>query len=370
MPPRPASALVHHMDASGPVELLSPNQGAATLGSWDVERSARWCIAQWQVIGSVAPRLIALAESRDGLGSSTEAMRRLRDRAMAVELFARMQARWASRISHALSASCVPHALLKSAAVRYSYPLPWMRCGYDVDVGVAQNHIQRGQAALEELGFVPAEWSHAHKTFVQPDLQRRAVVEASHYELGFLARRVVARDTTEEQRQAIKRDTETWSKHPLWRINKEGDVECHMTVDVHHGLCLNISVEPLLEQSTKTTSGLSVPSRAWQLFHSIYKIYWEGVHEYRKGLYQYADLLRLLRDIAEDGASEVVALLRRHELAVAGFYVLRRVPMEWGLHLPTPLAELVRECASAPQRGLPSEHNDWGDMWPKLWGVR
>jgi len=106
------------------------------------------------------------------------------------------------------------------------------------------------------------------------------------------------------------------------------------------------------------------------VFHLIFKLYWEGVHNYRKGGYQYADLLRLIEHLSNKAALSLIDLLEKYRLEAAGYYVLRRLDTEFHFRLPPSLKEFIRVTSIAPSNEFPNEVNDLGDMWPKIWGYR
>lgn len=110
-----------------------------------------------------------------------------------------------------------------------------------------------------------------------------------------------------------------------------------------------------------------MPSLPWLAFHVIYKLYWEGVHAYGKGLYQYADLCRIVRCMSASDMEGLVVLLDEANLRAAAFYVLRRLPTDFGTTLPAILAQYVRDCGK-PDHCDAVACNDLGDMWEKAMG--
>jgi hypothetical protein len=108
----------------------------------------------------------------------------------------------------------------------------------------------------------------------------------------------------------------------------------------------------------------------WAAFHLIFKIYWEGVHNYRKGAYQFADLVRLSPKLQGREVSRLADLLEQYGLEAAGFYVLRRLEPTFGATVSPELRALIDRLAVPPADRFPEEVNDLGDMWPKIWGVR
>jgi hypothetical protein len=324
----------------------------------------------WQVIPLTGPRLLAWASPK--LGQSPSAIA-LRDRMASVVNFARVQLKVCERFIHALHAAGVPYALLKGSAVRFTaYADPTDRCGKDIDLLTPRRYLGLAQQVAGDIGFVASQWNPEMKRFHRADPVRRAEVEAEHYELGFLVRRQVVDGLLSEDEAAIRRDMPS---HYLWHEANDGRLACYVSTDIHHALSLDLPAEDLFHtvRTVRTEAGaISVPSPAWFTLHVIFKLYWEGVHTYKKGLYQYTDLLLHMRLMSERDQRELLELLAEHQLEVAAYYVLRRLETDLGETFPDILVEFLEQQAFTPQgeevdaRAL----NDMGDMWPKLWGYR
>jgi hypothetical protein len=103
----------------------------------------------------------------------------------------------------------------------------------------------------------------------------------------------------------------------------------------------------------------------------IFKLYWEGVQRYRsRGVYQFADLVRLIEQIEGDVATKFFRLIEQYDLEAGAYYVLRRLETDFGLKLGPDLRDFLTRASVPPADYLPSEVNDMGDMWPRLWGFR
>jgi len=126
------------------------------------------------------------------------------------------------------------------------------------------------------------------------------------------------------------------------------------------------------KSSTVAWNGLDihVSPPEWILYHLIYKIYWEGVHHYCKGAYQYADITRLIPVTTKSVLERLLKLLDRYTLQVAGYYVLRRLKTNFGMILTPEIEEFLARTVQPPHNKEPRQLNDLGDMWPKLWGRR
>jgi hypothetical protein len=245
------------------------------------------------------------------------------------------------------------------------------RCGVDIDIGIPRQWIRLAERVAVDQGFMRAEFDAEHKRFYRGSSERRAAIEADHYELGFLVREQAIVDINEETAAAIRRDL------PLqepWHETSNHELACYVTLDLHHGLGPACPIDGVIASSREFVRDevrLRTPSMPWVLLHLIHKLYLEGVAEYRKGGYQYADLVRLMVKTDASDAEILTELLSRQVLGVPAYYVLRRLPTEFGVNLPTPLSRYMASFARAPARGQDAyKLNDLGDMWPKLWGYR
>jgi Uncharacterised nucleotidyltransferase len=292
------------------------------------------------------------------------------DEAVAIEVFSTVQLQALMEICEALATTKIRYALLKASAVRLEcYQDPLHRTGWDIDIAVEICDLNRTKQLLEALGFYPAQFDTKTGRFAPADPVLRASVEQQHYELGFLVRRNRIFGLSEEQLTAIERHL---SKSRHWHTDNEGSLCCYTCVDVHHGLSLDMPTSALLEHSRPIIwSGLEiwVPSLAWLGFHVIYKLYWEGVHAYGKGLYQYADLCRIVGLMDSSDVYQLIKLLDGSNLRAAAFYVLRRLPTVFGVDLQEEIRDYLESCA-IPENDDPLMCNDLGDMWEKLWNRR
>jgi hypothetical protein len=334
----------------------------------DFAQACELALTSWQVLPTILPRLLDWAGS--GLVDDPVAQR-VRDRAVGLTIVSRIQLTLCRRLVEAFAGQGVPYVLLKSSAVRLtSYPSPELRSGKDIDVGVPAPFLRQAERIACELGFVPAEWDRRTNSFRRADPVLRALVESRHHELGFLARRQRVSGLTPEQEAAIRRDL---PNQYIWHLAPDGRLACYTYVDIHHGLNLDMRVEPLVETAQVWEGdgwSAKVPRAEWTLLHLIYKIYWEGVHNYRKGGYQFADLARLLPQVSEESFQILLRLLARYNLDAAAYYVLRRLESDLGMELTPDQRAFLERAGTAPARGEPVDLNDLGDMWPKLWGYR
>ena len=322
----------------------------------------------WRVLPAVFPRLEAWL---GGDKRSREALASVTDRLTAMRAFSLIQHLALARLIDAFYVADVDFCLLKASAVRLSaYRKPLDRCGLDLDIAVPRAQIRVAEQVALKQGFIEAQFDWDSRRFSRADSGLRHAVEVAHYELGFLARRCAPVGLTQKTEAAIARDLD---ESPMWHRAQDGRLACYVTIDLHHGLSQEVPVESLVRTASQTLwegRSVPVPLLGWQLYHLIFKLYWEGVHEYGKGLYQYADIVRLVSCIPESEQRRCRTLLDRQRLGAAGYYVLRRLPDTFGISLPPTLADML-ESGRTPEPGLrPLDANDFGDMWPKLFGHR
>lgn len=323
-------------------------------------------LANWQILPSISA--VAL-DVLDGILQPQDA-ERLRRAHLAIGAFAKAQIAACMPFLRMLHDAGIPYAVLKGGATAFLlYPAPYMRAAWDFDIAVSRHDLKHAESLAHAAGYVPAQQDPKTKRFHRADPRLRAAVEANHYELGFLMRRLQVTNLPEQTLDAIR--LEPWVQ-TYWLDGQQAAPWCYAGVDIHHALSLDIGVDDLLaRRRTITAAGhtLSVPDDAWLAAHLIFKLYWEGVHNYGKGLYQYADLVRLAPRLDTGCFAAVIEILGRHNMLAAACYVLRRLPM-FGLALPSHMADFIDE-QSCPASDLdPTRINDLGDMWPKLFGRR
>ena len=338
---------------------MSPPEAAETC---------RFLRRNWRILPLTLPRLLEIPGAGDD-----ETVAELADIAESVQAWARLQIRYTGVVATELDGAGVPYALLKASALRSFYPCPERRGAMDIDIAVPAAHLRAAEEVARAQGFLPAAYDRATGTFRLARPHERAIVEAQHYELAQLVRRQRV-ELPAATHQAVVRTMRHMQWHPpSWHLTADGELACYLALDVHHGLSPEIPVTELVAGAQPGPPGpgqVRLPPTAWLALHLIYKIYWEGVHSYRKGGYQYADLIRILPHLDATAARELTGLLRRYHLVAAGYYVLRRLVGEFGLSVDAELEAFLEEAAVPPIGADPLEANDLGDMWPKLWGLR
>ena len=324
----------------------------------------------WRVLPAVLPRLERWLGRRR---ATTELLKPLRERAVAVRALAELETVCQQRLSGELRRRGIAHAFLKSSALRwFAYEDPQARCGWDIDVGVTQARLSDARALAHDLGYVQAEGFVDPPWFRPADPDRVAATEREHYELGFLVRRVQVRDLEPQVERSIRAHVAAGGR-TSWHLTSVGALACYVTLDIHHGISPEIGLDPILATSRDLKIAglqLRIPRPAWLLAHLVYKIYWEGVHEYATGGYQYADLCRLVPRIDDKEVAFFRLIAARWRLEAAAHFVLRRLEPEFALRPSAALRKLIADT-SVPDPDLdPIEQNDLGDMWAKLWGGR
>jgi hypothetical protein len=334
-----------------------------------VTAACEFALESWQVLPAIWPRLWDWA----GAGfARLPVIEAVRNRRVAVQVMARLQHMLLARYTAELDRNHIPYVLLKGDAARVlCYHHVSDRCGVDVDLGIPKQCCRDAEQIALEQGFLQAEWNPQTKRFYHGVPERRAEVEAAHYELGFLARDQAVADLDAESEAAIR---QALPGQDNWHETNDGGLACYITLDLHHRLTLAWDMDGSLATAThKTQDGVTfrVPSVPWVIFHIIGKIYLEGVATYRTGGHQFADLLRLVGQLDTHDARTLVRLLERHKFEAPAYYVMRRLPSEFGVDLPIPIEEFLNRNAMTPDRNADAYMlNDLGDVWPKLWGRR
>jgi Uncharacterised nucleotidyltransferase len=336
--------------------------------SVEFAKACEFALASWQVLPVIVDRLLAWG----GPGPSTEeAKQKVLDRAISLNVLSRIQLRLFERVINLFQERGIPYSMLKGSAVRFSaYPDPKLRMGKDFDIAVPRRYLRAAEQSARDCGFMPAQWDDSKKRFHAADPTLRAMVEAQHYELGFLIRRQLASNLTPEEDAAIRRDLDSQF---IWHLTDANQLACYISIDIHHGLSLEMNAETLIDESVTINSNgftVRVPPPEWVLFHLIYKIYWEGVHNYGKGAYQYADLARLIPSTTASTFRRLVSILAQCRLEAAGYFVLRRLSQNLQLSLQPEVEDFLKQAAQPPLNREPLDVNDLGDMWPKIWGAR
>jgi Uncharacterised nucleotidyltransferase len=335
----------------------------------EFDQACELAIGNWRSLPMILPRLARWGSAYAG---QSGAYRHAANVATAVKVLGAVQLTLCRRLTSEFERQQIPYCLLKGIAVRLGvYPDSGDRGSLDLDIGVPYSYLDDAVASAQRLGFLPAALTDANgRYYRRADPAAWAAIRDQHYELGTLARHQIIRGLESGVESAIRESIENLLP---WHLTKSGEPACYVTLDIHHGICLDIDIEPVVAARVNTPNAdyaPAVPSLPWMLFHLVYKIYWEGVHNYRKGAYQYADVVRVVPKLAPSEISEFVGLLKEYRLEAAGFYVLRRLATAFNMSLPPELQNFIDATEQPPVYSYPEEVNDLGDMWPKIWGYR
>jgi hypothetical protein len=339
------------------------------LSGSDFESLVQLALKSWQVLPEVGPRILS------GLSDEqweSKWRRTLEDAVTGVKAYSQVQLHLFEIIVKRLAEAGIPFVLLKANATRHLfYDDPVDRTGWDLDLGVPVECLNLAESLVIQEGFVPAEFDLSTKKWYTANSYNRALAEKQHYELGFLVRRQQVAGLGEDVLAAIDREDFNRS---YWKQELDGEPVCYVTVDIHHGLSLDIGIAGALNSAQVYEPEkwpYPVPSRAWLALHLIFKIYWEGVHAYGGGIYQFSDLARLFPCMTSADFHELSELLRQHSMEAGAFYVFHHLKNDFGVQFPPEQEEfIVRACMPESGEEDPLRVNDLGDMWPKLWGAR
>jgi hypothetical protein len=324
-------------------------------------------LESWQILPSIP--LSVLHDTLPKLLTAGDHLRLTRAY-LAVVAFEKAQIAGCRDFLASLRRAGIRYSLLKGAASAcLLYPERFMRAAWDFDLGVAWEDLGLAEQLALDSGFHQAQRDPDKPRFYRADRELRAIVEESHFELGFLVRRLLPTNLDSETRAAIA--AEPWT-HQFWHDSQTSEPWCYAVVDIHHKLSLDIELTDLLATAQTVECGgeqISVPSIAWSTAHLIYKLYWEGVHKYGKGLYQYADLIRLVSRLDGSSFTTVAEILDRYNLVAGGYYTLKHL-VDFGVTLPPHIDAFLEAACTPPAGADPIEINDLGDVWPKLWGAR
>lgn len=327
-----------------------------------VETACEFALDIWQILPAAWPRLNAWAGSSL---SECDLSARARDRLVAVDAMVRLQWLLTARYLGELERRHIPHALLGGhASAVLAYAQPADRAALAVDIGVAEQCRSEAEDIACEQGFAPAEWNPATRRFEH--------IAAGSGGLFILARDQVVSNLDDARQDAIRRDLAglAW-----WHETEDGELACYVTLNLRTSLAGGRPIDAALASATPCardpTISLRVPSPAWAILDIVANIYFEGVTTYRRGHDGYADLIRLLPLLHHRDAVRLARMLEVQGLAVPAFYILRRLPSEFGIALPAPLAGLVDGYRQPrPDESDALGASDLGDVWSKLWGER
>jgi hypothetical protein len=321
-------------------------------GEGEFERAAHLVLDLWHVMPALLPRLCAWAG--DGYDDHPLAAE-LGWRASYSEVLSRALVAEADRVSGALAERGLRPVQLKgSAAARLLYD-EGCRCGLDIDLGLTTREFPAAEAVLQKLGYTAAGRRNC-----------AALRRVQHYELGVYRRRIRVEAPVSEPGDR---------KPPIHvlRYDGLGDLWLEIEVDLHWALAPEIPLDGILETVVADENAPEhclYPGRSWLAFAAVYKLYTDATFGYRSGLHMYCDLARLIARMDAGEVAELLALVGAYNLAAPAGYVLRRLAGDLDQEIPEGVRAFVEDFERAVPGGSPMDKNDYGDMWPKLWGRR
>ena len=322
----------------------------------------------WQIL----PHILERINTAPGIVSGTFGINALEARVVALREHVRISTKAILELIDCFEKQRIKYCLIKGTAAKYTvYANAEDRASIDIDIAIDSESVSAVENILAGCDYHQSKWDAKKRRFVFASNEEKASLRSNHYELGFIVRRQLCDDLNTTTKDSISAQLD-FQPNP-WHKSGQDSLAAYINIDVHTGLSLDIETTDILEESRNTLiDGLEVvvPSKHWMIFHLIYKIYWEGVHNYHKGAYQYLDLILLLERITKEEFEKVERLLSTYGLISAGLYVLRRLSSDLGIS-PTPaMASFLSDNQIAPNDIGPVEENNLGDMWPKLFGLR
>src|SRR6266446_6862698 len=134
--------------------------------------ACEFALSNWQVLPAVGPRL--LHWGRD-VSQDIPYVRQIDDQVTAIKTLAQVQLLLCKRLVDRLERRRIPYTLLKGIAARLcAYPMPDLRCGLDVDIGVTRKYLQVAEDVATELGFLPASLVGSGRHFAPVTAAERA----------------------------------------------------------------------------------------------------------------------------------------------------------------------------------------------------
>lgn len=263
----------------------------------------------WQVMPLLAsdlPRLL-------GQFGDHPLANRLKDHALCLEHFARLQHISCLQVAEQLRQADVAFALLKGTALKYTaYDSPLHRIGFDVDIGVGWDDLTRAREAVRQCGFAPASWSWRTRRFYAAPLPRHLAVQYVNYEAGYITRAEIVEDLPDLYAAYSREKTHL---PPGTFADRDGKIIAYCTLDIHHGVLPNTSVASFLKTATchAEFNNLTVPSKSNMLFHLLAKLCIEiPAISFPAALYQAVDFKRICETIAQPDIDKAIQLLHQN----------------------------------------------------------
>lgn len=294
------------------------------------------------------------------------------------ELQSILQRKDVRRISNALSDLGIVHAFIKGAAFREKFYNPsWTRIGADIDLLVERSMIETARQALFALGFSHASSSIDYREFRSASFKQVKETEEAHYELAQFVKSYRLKNIPSWL------FNEHFKRRPPFTFEKTGDhTFFHAVVDVHWALHFSFQTEMPLKNIVYTKcEGSSIPilNTAWNIFASVFKLYFEAFERPYYGFHHLADLCALVDTgpaIADWNLLD--DLIHKYGLQAAAYYTLSAVSeLDSAQNIPSELMEKWAKTAPSPDH-MPDHLLKWtyhspldlGDFMPYLTGSR
>ncbi len=360
-------------ECRGGVQFLAALISTAPIDQFDLRNSLiddatvnRFCADNWQVLPHILKRLSKL---RDKVSGNLD-WEILSNRALALQRHAELSVYVLDEVTNRMLAEGLDHCVVKGAAYRQEiYPEPSDRALIDVDLAITKPDVEAVEKILADCDFHQSKWDPSIRRFVKASESERLSLRNQHYELGFIVRRERYTALDSNEQEAIIAQL-ALDPNP-WHLIDDSNLAAYINIDAHTGLSLDIPTIDLLREKRrpgKESSAFHVPPNHWLAFHTIFKLYWEGVHKYRKGAYQFVDLQHLLEQMSLAEFQKLETLLEQFNLTAAALYCLQRLSSSLGQNLDDYVLDFIDRSRSAPDGSDPMQANDLGDMWPKLFG--
>lgn len=291
--------------------------------------------------------------------------KRWRAAAKHAELQGVLQRRAGREISQALTRADIRHAFVKGAVYRdWLYDPPWTRTGADLDILVERGRIEQTRAILASLDYVQASSTNDYRNFAPATSHQISATESQHYELAQFVR----------QYRLLNLPAgyfgDDFERRVPFTFEAIGDsMYFNCVVDVHWALHFKFAEERPLDGIIQPADGLPRLAMSWNLFTSLFKLYFEAFDRPRYGLHHVVDLQAMLRQQpSENDWRSLSALVERYALEAAAFYTLSAAQDIAGTRLVP--ARLLDAWCSVDRDAVSRSPLDYGDCMSYVLGRR
>lgn len=325
-------------------------------------------IASPEILSVLLKRLwhcsgLILDNAADG-SSTNELPNEFRTLREAVHHLWRLQFDAMLKVSQLLRSNGIPFAFCKGAATALIAYQPGHRISGDIDIAFAKPDAIQAHCLLRSHGFIQCGFDKNSRTYVPLADDDARKQEVGHHELCMLLLQRVLPEPLALHFRAI--GPLSFILEPMIQI--QGDkVLYNGEIDIHHGIFSNIPCDELVGTSAPSaiSDQLCVPGIEHVFVHAAMKMYLESVHAYFKGPHQFIDLSRLAEEMDDADWNAAISLFRQYNMLHAGYYICRRIAQHCAW-FPARVVDILGTTASQ-RSGTPTELNDFGDFWDKMW---